>query len=398
MLKTTLLLMVLLGVFGLGFATTSINGLELQDFPILRLNMLLEGNMSNVAMTLYEDGQEVKIEYAEIKARWEHPMTDIVFLIDNSRSIKGFEQLIVQKTYELLLLMDQYKIDYSIAVIGFSDSINTLSFPKTLEAFNRPHTNPFTSDPSLIIETVNNAVVFDGNHPSKPFDMMAVAASLPFREKASKMIILFSDECPVESQINPKLYRALSDLLIEKSLSLSIFYDFQRESFYWEYYKNIAEASGGFFLDLNQSQLLLPVLTSLVSEKREIWIWFRSHKTAFDREQHVLQLKNQKGIPISSPFYYRFPDDWAFLRINTITATPMIVAPGAPVYVKVRYYPFSEETEIVFDISQGFTLVERYGEDEVLLLAPNNSGFYRIPVTVSRGKESLDGCVVVYVN
>lgn len=398
MSKAALLLIVCFGFTALGFTGGYIKGIELQGFPIIRFHMTLEGKIGDAAMTLYEDDREVKIEYVEVKSLRESPSADIVFLIDNSRSISGFETLIREKSSELLQLLIQNKIDFTIAVIGFSDVINTVSFPKTSAASSLSHLNPFTSDPYLILETVSRAVLFNGNHPSKPFEMIAMAAGMPFREKATKMIILFSDECPVESLINPELYRALGPFLAEKKISLSIFYDFHRQSFYWDYYKRLAESSGGHFLDLNESLLFLPVLAGLSEEKMELWVWFRSQQTAFDTKVHRVQFKDRNKTSLFAPYDYRFPEEWTYLRLNTITATPFMVERGAPVFVKVCYYPYSEDTRIVFDTGQGFTLVERYEEAEALLLAPDKPGSYRIPVTVSRGKESLDGCVVVHVN
>ncbi|MDH7516642.1 MAG: OmpA family protein [Bacteroidota bacterium] len=131
-------------------------------------------------MVLYQDGQPVRIESIESISSTMTVPVDIVFVIDQTGSMRQEVNEVKTNILEFMQKLAVRGVDYQLGLVTFSDRVE--------------RRRELTEDVETFISYVDNITVGGGgDNPENALEGLAEATTLRFRHSAQKIFILITD-------------------------------------------------------------------------------------------------------------------------------------------------------------------------------------------------------------
>ncbi|MFO7881226.1 MAG: VWA domain-containing protein [Kosmotogaceae bacterium] len=220
-----------------GFSALTIQSINTNDFPIMELKLSGEKlNTENIEV-IEENEIPGKIISVEKHTNVINKPIDIVMIVDNSGTMEPKIQYVLSKTEELLNNMSEQGYDVRFGVLGFGSKVN-VEF--------KSHFSHFTRSISETKNWLNRAATYRGGKDECQIEALRVASNYDFREYASKLLILFTDEDTTQNEVNMEALPELKKNIIDKNIIMFNFYSDPDPVF-----SVLVELSGGNLFQFN---------------------------------------------------------------------------------------------------------------------------------------------------
>jgi hypothetical protein len=196
------------------------------------------------------------------------PKVDILFVLDLTSSMEFAIQGVKDGIKDFVKKLDEFDIDARIGLIGFGDVEDDRLAPFVILTQGKP----LTHDYQTFAQSVGNLKAAGGGDiPESSLQALALARKQPFREGATKVIILITDAPPkFHRTIYPRtMFESAADLAMTK---IDQFHVVARPKDFQDFYFPLLKKYAGSFNDISNVKgegafaALLPIIGAEISK------------------------------------------------------------------------------------------------------------------------------------
>lgn len=205
------------------------------------------------------DEKEFILDIKVLEASKRPPPIDAVFVLDLTNSMEPQIKGLRDGIGEFLADMKKNELDARVGLVTFRD-IEFDNKPPEIVKFNG---EPFTSDPTVFSAEVGKLKVGDGgDEPESSLEALALAATLPYRPGALRILLLITDAPPQTKGNALKMPAAIAKLKDGKIEQIHLIINTKDQTVYNQLR---AVGKGGFF-DLQEASRAGKGFASLLPE------------------------------------------------------------------------------------------------------------------------------------
>ncbi|MFO7883017.1 MAG: vWA domain-containing protein [Kosmotogaceae bacterium] len=343
-----------------------ITGIDLNRYPVVKFYFTADATITEIA----EDGNAVDYSLSRNPKGFVSDL-DLVFLIDQSGSMRDYINKIDALSNELTNTLSELDVNVRYALISFTDQINSL--------------HRFTCDPSIFLDWVGSIIPFGGGDDNEnSLQAIYEALNLNFDSRARKIFCLITNAPPhltTNSSLTSQSINSIRNELNGKGIELVLCTP-NHEAFLELASKTESSLYNIFALD----GLMKTINYLKETFFKTYYVEYRTPYMDYNR-QHSIKVKTVSGNEYTaeylSPQWENSPPS-----ISSISCLPPVLYSGESVTIAVEADD-KDGDSLKYSWKLNGKLLENTSSS--LTLTPESTGSYEAICAVSDGKTYTTG-------
>ncbi len=357
---TLVFLIISLSLFG------QITGIDLNRYPVIRFYFTADATISEIT----EDGKAVDFSFDNTAEGFVSDL-DLVFLIDQSGSMRDYVYQLDKLSSELTETFAKRNINVRYALITFTDHINKL--------------RRFTSDSDIFLDWIGSIIPFGGGDDNEnSLQAIDEALNLDFDSRARKIICLITNAPPHQSSNSSATSLSVNTIKNElNGMGVEMILCAPNHEDYIE----LASETQSSLYNIFAFDGLVNAIKYL--EETFFMTYYVEYRTPFMdyNRQHTIKVQT-----VTDNIYtgeYRSPE-WENTAptINSISCIPPVIYPGEEVTIIIEADDKDGDT-LNYSWKLNGQLLKNSSSS--VILTPNSTGSYEVSCAVSDGKTYTTG-------